>query len=158
MNDGGLIARLEQWMADTLKALTYGDDEALIFKTADIWKHQVGAANGGGEAFTRFAPFAFVGYDSGGADREGDNDLKQIPKFAIFIGVESTTDGVAKTGDATHLGISKIRDLVIEAGDRKHPGSGFTCDEFLYTGEVKVFDMPRRFAIEMYFECAQMTQ
>jgi hypothetical protein len=157
MNDGGLIARLEQWLADTLKALTYGDDEKPVFATADIWKHQVGAANGGGEKFTNYAPFAFVGYQSGEAAREGGYDLRQVLEFAIFVGVESTTDGVARTGDATHLGISKIRDLVIEAFESQHPGSGFDCDEFYYTGEVPVFNMARRHAIEMYFTCSRMT-
>ena len=157
MNDGGLIARLEQWMADTLKAITYGDDEKVVFTTADIWKHQVGAANGGGEAFARFQPFAVVGFQSGEAAREGGYDLRQVLEFAVFIGVESTTDGVARTGDATHLGISKIRDLVIEAFESKHPGSGFDCDEFYYTGEVTVFNAVRRHATEMYFTCGRMT-
>lgn len=155
-NDGGLIARLEQWLADTLKALTYGDNEKPVFTTADIWKHQVGAANGGGEKFTNYTPFAFVGYQSCEAGREGGYDLRQVLEFAVFIGVESITDGVARTGDATHLGVSMIRDFVIAALDSQHPGSGFDCDEFYYTGEVTVFHMARRHAIEMYFTAGRL--
>jgi len=157
MNDGGLIAKLEQWLADTLKALTYGDDDVLVFKTAEVWRHQIAATTSGAEAFTRFVPFAFVSYQSADAAREGDYDLRQVIEFAILIGVESTTDGIARAGDATHLGTSLIRDLVIAALDRTHPGGDLTCDEFYYTGEMEVFDMPRRHAIEMHFECSQMT-
>ena len=156
-NDGGLIAEIEQSMADTLKALTYGDGDALVFKTAEVWRHQIAATAGGAESFARFVPFAFVSYQSADAAREGDYDLRQVLEFAILIGVESTTDGLARTGDATHLGTSKIRDLVIAAFDRSCPGGDLDCDEFYYTGEMEVFDMPRRHAIEMHFECSQMT-
>jgi len=155
-NDGGLMAKLEQWLADTLAALQNDGDS--VFKTADVWRHQIAATSGGMEAFERFAPFAFVSYMSVDAAREGGYDLRQVLEFAILIGVNSKSDGVARTGDANNLGTSKLRDLVIAAFDRKHPGSGFTCDEFYYTGEVEVFDSPKRHAIQMHFETSYITE
>ena len=158
-NDGGLIAKLEQWLADTLKALTWGEDNMLVFKTADVWKHQVGATEGGLETSERYQPFAFSSYQSGNSAREGDNDLRQIPSFAILIGVSSKEDGVARFGDATHLGTSKIRDLVINALDKKRPdGTDITCDEFYYIDEIEVLDQPKRHWIQMNFEVSQLNE
>jgi len=154
-NDGGLVAQVEQWMADTLAALTNGDE--IVFKTADIWRHQIAATNAGIEAFARYEPFAFVSYSGADAAREGGYDLRQVLEFAVLIGAEHKEDGVARFGDANNLGTSKIRDLVIAAFDRKHPGGGLTCDEFYYTGEVEVFDGPRRHAIQINFETSQLT-
>lgn len=155
-NDGGLIAKLEQWMADTLAAITdsNGDD---VFKKADIWKHQVAATEGGMQAFTKYEPFAFVAYMSGDAAREGDYDLRQVLEFAVLIGVESKSNGVARFGDGNNLGTSKIRDLVIAAFDKQRPSDEtITCDEFYYTGEVEVFDSPKHHAIQMTFEVSQL--
>ena len=155
-NDGGLVAKLEQWMADTLKALT--DGGAKVFRTADIWKHQVGAMEGGMEAFARYQPFAFVSYQSADAAREGDYDLRQVLEFAVLVGVESKSPGVARFGDADRLGTSKIRDLVIAAFDRKRPDDvDITCDEFYYTGEIEVLDSQRHHAIQMNWEVSQLT-
>ena len=61
-NDGGLMAALEQWMADQLAALTSSGE--LVFKTAEVWKHQIGPTKAGMEAFARYDPFAFVSYMS----------------------------------------------------------------------------------------------
>lgn len=154
-NDGGLIAILEQWFADQLAALEL-EGEA-VFKTADVWHHQVAATSGGMEAFERYSPFAFVGYKSADAAREGDYDLRQVLEFAILIGVKSKEPGVARFGDANHLGTSKLRDLVIALFDRKHPGEGFGCDDIYYTGDMEVFDAPDRHAIEMTFETSFLT-
>ena len=74
-----------------------------------------------------------------------------------MIGVESKADGVARFGDANHLGTSKIRDLVITLFDRVHPGGTFNCDDFYYTGDVEVVDAPKRHAIQMTFETSQLT-
>jgi len=156
MNDGGLFAKLEQWLADTLAALTY--NSAPVFKKAAVWKHQVSATEGGLEASVRFSPFAFPSYQGGNSAREGDNDLRQILPFAILIGVDSKEDGVARFGDATHLGTSKIRDLVIAALDKKRPdGTDITCDEFYYMDEIEVLDQPKRHWIQMNFEVSQLT-
>ena len=154
-NDGGLMATLEQWFADTLAALTDGGN--LVFKTADVWRHQISASKGGFEAFGRYEPFAFVSYNATDAAREGGYDLRQVLEFAVLIGVESREDGVARFGDASHLGTSKIRDLVIAALDRVHPGGTFNCDDFYYTGDIEAVDAPKRHAIQMNFETSQLT-
>jgi len=154
-NDGGLMAAMEQWMANRLAALTFEGKN--VFKTAEVWKHQVGPTNAGMEAFERYEPFAFVSYQAADAAREGDYDLRQVLEFAILIGVESKADGVARIGDANHLGTSKLRDLVINLFDRVHPGGTFNCDEFYYTGDVEVLDAPKRHAIQMTFEASQLT-
>ena len=154
-NDGGLIAKIEQWMADALAALTY--QSKAVFKTAEIWKHQIAASKGGMEAFSRYEPFAFVAYQSADAAREGGYDLRQVVEFAILIGVESKSVGVARFGDSNNLGTSKIRDLVITAFDKQHPAGGLTCDEFYYTGEIEILDSPNRHAIQMHFETSQLT-
>ena len=154
-NDGGLMAALEQWMADQLAALEFEGE--LVFKTAKVWKHQIGPTKAGMEAFSRYDPFAFVAYQSTDSAREGDYDLRQVLEFAVLIGVESKADGVARFGDASHLGTSKIRDLVINLFDRTHPGGTFNCDDFYYTGDVEVVDAPKRHAIQMTFETSQLT-
>jgi hypothetical protein len=154
-NDSGFISKLEQWFVDTLAALTY--NSAKVFITAAVWSHQVGPFSGGMEAFTRFQPFAFVSRGDVDSAREGDYDLRQVVDIIILIGVESVADGIARYGDADHLGTNKIRDLVIAAFDKKHPGATIACDEIYYVGEMEVLDMPRRHALEMRFEANFMT-
>jgi len=158
-NDGGLIAQIEDWMAATLAALTWGtgDDEEAVFKTAEVWRHQIAATAAGQEAFARYEPFAFIAYSGADAAREGDYDLRQVLEFSVLIGVEAKTAGDARRGTAARLGTSKIRDRVITALDRQHPGGELDCDEFYYTGEYEVFDSPTRHAIEMKFETSQLT-
>jgi len=153
-NDDGLIAKLEQWMADTLAALQ--SDGADVFKTAEVWKHQVAVGGSGSESFTSHQPFAFVGYLAADAAREGDNDLREVLEFGVLIGVESKHPGVARIGDANNLGISKIRDLVIAAFDRNHPGGSIECDPFYYTGDIKFVETDKRCAIQMHFECSNL--
>ena len=118
-NDGGLVAKLEQWLADTLAALT--NNSVDVFKTADVWHHQVAATEGGLEASERFSPFAFASYQGGDSAREGDNDLRQILNFAILIGVDSKEDGVARFGDATHLAPAKSATLLLPPLIRSGP-------------------------------------
>jgi hypothetical protein len=161
-NDGGLISRLEQWFADELAALEY--EGAKVFPahpgsspSADVWKYQVAAIKGGLESFERYASFAFVSFLSADGAREGDYDLRQVLEFAIVIGVTSKVEGVARFGDATHLGIGKIRDLVIALFDKRHPGGTLKCDEIYYTGEIILVDAPKVFAIQMHFETSFLT-
>lgn len=155
-NDGGLMAKLEQWMADTLAALTSGGEA--VFKTADIWKYQIATTAGGIEAFDRYEPFAFVSYQLDDTAREGDNDLRQVLNFAVLIGVVSKSPGVARTGNSRNLGTSKIRDFVITAFDSQRPDDeSIKCDEFYYAGGFVVFDSPKRHAIQMNFEVSQLT-
>ena len=150
-NDGGLMAKLEQWMVDTIAALG-------LFKTADLWKHQVGLDGGGTESFTQYEPFAFVSYAAADTAREGGNDLRQVLEFAVVIGVESKVAGIARFGDANNRGVNSLRDSLIAAFDRARPDDEtVTCDEFYYTGDFLVVDTPKRCALEMRFECSQMT-
>jgi hypothetical protein len=154
-NDGGLIALLEAWMVTVLDALQSGG--ANVFRNVDVWKHQVKVGGSGAESFTEYQPFAFVAYLEADGVREGGDDLREILEFGVMIGIESVEAGVARIGDDDNLGISKIRDLVIAAFDRKHPGGTLTTDEFYYTGDTKLVDTPKRCSIEMYFECSKMT-
>jgi len=154
-NDGGLIAKLEESFVTVLAALQI--DGADVFKTADHWRHQVGAVGGGIEAFPRYAPFAFVGYRDDEAAREGGYDLREIATIHILVGTYDDSPGVARIGDAAHLGVSKIRDLVIAAFESKTPAGDLGCDESYYIGAVTVTDAEKRYAIEMVFEVSKIT-
>jgi len=90
------------------------------------------------------------------ADRQG-GDLSQGLQFAVAIGTESKEKGVARIGNAAHLGISKIRDLVIAALDNWHPGEGFECDPLFYANEEVQLDLPNRHALIMYFKANLIT-
>jgi len=151
-NDGSLISTLEQWFVDTLAALTYGGKA--VFKTADVWKHQISASEGGMEKVEQYAPFAFVSSGDDDAAREGDNDLRQVVEFVILIGQSNKSPGVARKGDANDLGTNMIRDLVIKCfeTDNKHPGGEFACDEIYYTGGVEVLDSRTRHLRQLRFE------
>ncbi len=149
-NDGGMLARLEQWIADTLAALQNGGED--VFKTADVWKHQIAVGQSGVESFDAYQPFAFASYARVDADRQGDHDLRQTWVFVVLIGVTSKEKGVCRMGDTGKLGTSKIREFVIEALDGVHPGDGFNCDEFKYVGESEFVDMPKKHGIAMQFE------
>ncbi len=154
-NDGSMVARLEQYVADTLAALTSGGKA--IFKTADIWRHQVAATKGGIEAIDRFAPFAFASYNGKGARREGSGDLCQELAISILVGQISKVNGVCRIGDGTVLGTAKMSELVIAALDKQHPGDGFDCDCFYYEGEYEIVDQPRRHVIQMNFAINWLT-
>jgi hypothetical protein len=154
-NDGGLVAKLEQWFADQLAALKYNG--VAVFKTADIWRHQIAATKGGLEASDGLSAYAFVSYQSVDGQREGGYDLRQVMGFAILIGVSSREAGVARFGDANNLGTSKIRDLVIALFDKQHPDGDLACDEIYYTDELEVIDSPNRHAIQMNFEVSYLT-
>jgi hypothetical protein len=153
--DSGLIATLEASFVATLAALEYND--ALAFKTAEHWKHQVGATGGGLDAFLRYSPFAFVCYKDADSAREGGHDLREILTISILIGVYNDSPGVARIGDATHLGVSKIRDLVIAAFESKTPSGDLGCDEVYYIADQLVVDGPKHAAIEMAFEVSKIT-
>ncbi len=150
--DLGEVARIEQWIVDTLAALT-DDNNKAIFKTVEIWKHQVAATKAGFEAFGRHAPFAFPSYDYTDGAREGDYDLRQAFVFSIMIGNTSKADGIARTGNANKIGTLKMRDLVIAALDHKHPGAGFDCDDLHYLRDIEIVDMPKTHALQMQFRC-----
>ncbi len=149
-NDGGMLARLEQWIADTMAALQNGGSD--VFETADVWKHQISVGQSGVESFDGLEPFAFCAYARVRADRQGGHDLRQIFEFVLLIGVGSKNKGVCRMGDGSSLGTSKIRELVIAALDGVHPGDGFGCDPFKYAGEIEFIDLPKKHGIAMHFE------
>ena len=150
-NDEGTTVLIEQAMVTALVALK-------VFKTADLWMYQISADEGGMEAFDKFAPFAFPKYvPATDSNREGDGDLNQHYRFGILIGQASKERGVARIGNASKLGISKIRDLVIALFDDWHPGSGFDCDNFYYDGEELEFESPNKYALIIYFKANRIT-
>ena len=151
----GAVSAIEQFIVDTLKLLKYNG--AAVFKTVDNWKWQIGADAGGIEAFGKYSPFAFVAYEPPSSEREGDYALKQVLRFAVTIGIECKTAGVARVGDATHLGASKIRDLVIAALDGSHPGDSVACDCLYYQNEAELVSSANRHAIDMFFQANFIT-
>ena len=153
-HDGGIIGLYEQWFADQLAALQH--ETKTVFKKAEKWRHQVGPTKAGIEAWGRHSPFAFVSYHPDYPGREAD-DLRQSLQFVVFIGRTSKKDGQARYGSATLLGISKIRDLVIDLFDDVHPGDGFTCDHFHYNGEEEVLEAPRKYGLVLFFKANYMT-
>jgi len=154
-NDGSETSIIEQWIADTLAALT-DSGSALpankVFKTAAPWESQISADKSGAEAFIRYAPFAFASYVPQYAFREGGDDLRQPLEFAVAIGVTSITAGVARFGDPTHLGANKIEQLVIAAIDHKRPSdASVKCDDLKFQGTTLVIDRPKVRQIQINF-------
>ncbi len=154
-NDGGLVAKTEQWIIDTLAALTSGGDP--VFDTAEVWKHQLSSGQGGIEAFDRYEPFAFVGYNPEIPGREGDHDLRQVLGFSVAIGIKSKFDGVARIGNSNNLGCSKIRELVIAALDDVHPDVSIACDDLEYFNEFVLADDPKRYGLQLNFKLNYIT-
>ena len=150
-NDGGLMATIEQAIVDKLKALQHEGKGA--FKTAEVWAGQIDATKGGAEALLKYAPFAFVSFIPPDPAREGDYDLREKLLFAVAIGQVSKKDGVARTGDATHLGVSKLYDYVVGELDGKHPGPGILCNDLYVDGSDLLFKSPRAYAMQIYFRC-----
>jgi len=145
----GMTAKLEDWLASLLAVITDEDSE-LVFKTAQPWQHQL---ESGAESFANFVPFAFVSYFPFDTSREGGYDLNDKLRFSVLIGIESKSSGIAARGDDNHLGASRIRDLVIDAIEGKHPGKAFNCDDFYYLSETELVDSPKRYATELHFWC-----
>ena len=143
----GMTAKVEDWMAGLLKALTYND--TLVFKTAEPWNYQLESLS---ESIGRYEPFVFVGFSPSSPQREGDYELCQNLRFELIFGVASKEKGVARRGDASHLGASKIRDLIITAINGKHPGDGFDCDNFYFSGDIEYFESPKQYAAGLQFE------
>lgn len=150
-NDDGIVASIEQAIADKLAALQYGGSD--VFRTAEAWLWQLDVSEGGKERFAKYSPFAFPRYmPQSSSTREGDGDLKQVLRFGVLIGREHKNPGVARIGSGSVLGVSKMRDLVIAAIDNWHPGAGFDCDQLQYKTDELELDEPTRYAIIMYFE------
>lgn len=164
-SDAGMMGRIEDWFISQLAALTY--DGNLVFKkrvnqktevNVDHWKHQIASGQSGIESFERFAPFAFVKWQPfDHVNREGGYDLNQKIRIAIAIGQASKDMGVARFGSSRVIGTSLMHSLIIGLLEGKHPGVGFTCDDFYYAGDVESVDHPKRHGLEMYFEANYIT-
>jgi hypothetical protein len=141
--DAPAIVNIENWAVASLAALG-------VFKTVGVWKHQIAADKGGLEAWDKYAPFAFVGEEPTGPDREGGYDLNRKIRIVILIGQKSHEDGAARVGDDQTVGTIELRDSVIAAIEGSNPGA--CCDDFYYTGGSEVVDAPRKHGVELSFE------
>lgn len=152
--DGGLIATLADWMVTQLAALQYGGSS--VFQIAELFKHQLRAVSGGIEGIEK-TPAVYVGYMNSDTAREGGRDLREILEFDVLVVVKSKETAVSQWGDDSHLGISKIRDLVITLFDKKRPDDiVIGCDEFYYTGDFLTIETPNICGIQMRFEVSRM--
>jgi len=147
----GETALIEDSMAAVLSALTYND--SAVFRTADPWTHQLDSLS---ESFDRYSPFAFVGFSPNAPRREGGYDLSQSFRFEVIFGLTSTENGVARRGDANHIGASKVRDLIIAALDDWHPGASFNCDDFHLVDELEYLDAPKKYAAGLIFAAQRL--
>ena len=164
-SDAGMMGRIEDWFISRLAALTY--DGSLVFEktvnqqkqvNVDHWKHQIGVGRSGIESFESYAPFAFVKWQPfDHVNREGGYDLNQKIRIAIAIGQASKDMGVARFGSSRVIGTSLMHSLIINLFEGKHPGEGFTCDDFYFAGDNESVDQPKRHGIEMYFEANYIT-
>lgn len=123
-----------------------------VFKTVGVWNWQISAEKLGTTVYDSLAPFAFVGEIPTSPAREGSMVLNRKIRLVVMIGQKSMTDGAARTGDATTVGVSELRALVIAALDQWHPGDGFDCDDFLVTDEEEVYKDARKYAVDVVFE------
>jgi hypothetical protein len=154
-NDGSIPSLIEDAIVAKIIALQFNGDNA--FKTVEVWKGQIAPGNAGIEAFSRYSPFAFVSYEPEFPGREGDGDLRKVMGFSVAIGQVSSADGVCRFGDATHPGTNILEDLVIDALDNVHPGTGIACDDLRFDGSIILTDDLRRRAIQLNFKANRMT-
>ncbi|MCP4566826.1 MAG: hypothetical protein GY841_04505 [FCB group bacterium] len=156
-DDNGLVADLEADIVTRLTAITLTGDT--VFRTVDHWRFQLVS----GDSFKSYAPFAFVEYD--GTSRtswEGDHDLKQTLMFTIRVGTEikAKDGGASRIGVGTdgglgdrQLGVSRLRDLVIDAMQREHPTTtDVYVDYWEYLSDDLVWSLPDQSAIMMKFQ------
>lgn len=154
-NDGGKVAVIEQAMVDAAAVLQNNGKQ--LFKTCDIWKHQISADAGGMEAFERYAPFFFAKYEPPAGAREGDYDLNQKLRFVVAIGFKSKQKGVARVGNSNNTGASKARDIIISTFDDWHPGGDVGCDQLYYFDEFELVDAPKHYALQINFVANLLT-
>lgn len=157
----GLTANIEDKIKDVLAALKLNGQD--IFKTVDVWKHQIGVTESGMMRFDAVSPFAFVSHSpssmvSQGPTREGSYDLNDHLRFSVLIGCSSKEEGVARRGDDRRIGCSYLRDAVIDALEDWHPGEGFAIDNFYYEGENETLDAPKQYAMELLFAAARIRE
>jgi hypothetical protein len=143
----GIKTKIEDYMAAVLVALQ--SDGKDIFKKAEPWSDQLTSL---AESVLGKSPFAYVGSYSGPADRAGDFDLTRNLQFSILIGLQYKQPGVARRGDATHIGAGTIEELVIAALDKKHPGGNLDCDDMEYQGSEELLDTGKKYIFQMNFK------
>lgn len=155
ITDTGQMAQLANRIVAILGALEK-DVDTPVFKTVALWRHQISFDKAGPKNFPAYAPFAFVGYMRCNGSREGGYDLKQDFELVVLIGESSHVPGLACWGDATHLGTSRLRELVIAAVDQVHPGSGFESDGMEYLDEEEWVDNLTDHGIRQYYKVPSM--
>ena len=154
-DDNGIVADIEAAIVAALTAITLSSET--VFRTVDHAHFQLM----GGDSFRRYAPFAFVLYDScSRQDWEGNGELRNQYVFNIMVGTEITKakKGAARIGKGTdasdrELGISRMRDLVITAlQDTQLSTTVGDIEQPQYLGDRLVWSHPQQAAIIMQFQ------
>jgi hypothetical protein len=158
-----LVARMELWIVSKLAAIT--EDGKKVFRTAEIWRHQI---RGNADAFTGQAPFAYVSWQPQDPEREGGYDPVGMLRFVIGIGIESKTPEGARVSqcevvdDYVYLGASRLRELVYVALEDEHPDDSaksgeeaYPVDRLEWAGEYLIADAPNKYAFAMVFTTRQ---
>lgn len=156
-HDGGRIARLEAWAAARCAAMVHNGQP--LFRTAQMWRGQIGGDGSGPESFDRYAPFVFAAARGLEADRQGDYDLNAKVELTLAYGVVGVSAGQARLGTPERPGCSLISDLLIAAFEGAHPDDDLTggesplaCDELhLSAPPVETVDDVKRCAWELRF-------
>lgn len=123
-------------------------------KCVNHWLGQIGIADGGIASFGRYSPFAFVRTSLLRTEREGGYDANVRISLDIAVGQQSEFGGIARIGDATHVGINRIFEKVFLAIDNWHPGSGIACDPFYLTDTVENVMTDKQAGLQLHFEAA----
>ncbi len=151
-HDNGPIADIENANVTALTAITLGGET--VFRKVENWRWQIT----GPDAWRKFCPFAFVKYaGTPNTNPEGDHDLNQHLTFSILVGTDISGDAdAARIGRGVtpprHLGVSRMRDLVITALQEQVPATtSGDVEYFEFLGDSIEWDERNRYAISMRF-------
>jgi len=158
-DDNGVIADTEAQIVTLLAAATVGGKAA--FRTVNHWRWQIT----GPDSFRRYGPFAFVKYiGTPSTNPEGDHDLNQHLSFAVLVGTEISGNadaariGTGTAADNYDLGVSRLRDVVLDTLQEVHPTvTAADVEYFDYLGDNVEWDEPNRYAISMRFRIDRVT-
>ncbi|MCE5184931.1 MAG: hypothetical protein LLF76_02255 [Planctomycetaceae bacterium] len=141
------VVEVEKWAAGRLAMLG-------VFKTADQWKHQLSATEGGLSNLDKYAPCAFVGEQPvQDVDREGGMALNHKVVLVVLLAQQSVKEGgAARLGNATTIGTAELRVLVIAALEKQCPGGNLGVGDFYYKGAQEIIDIPKQHGVKMLFE------
>lgn len=158
-NDGGTVALIEEAVINLFSPMKKPASGETVFKqgSVDYFKWQIGATEGGLEAIQQHAPFMFISYQPPIEGNRQGGSLEQTLRFAVTIGQHHKEPGVARVGNDQVLGISKMRDIVIAALDKWHPGEAIACNPFYYVDEILQVHTRNHFVIDLIFECKLIT-